>query len=232
MSEKLSLEAIRIDLSAYTASFRVPHFVDHQLTLTVPPLSTIFGIISAAVGRWINPREIDWLAYMLTYESKSIDLESIFTVERGKPHERPKFVTRNVLNREFLVMPSLTLYLPPKWEAYFKRPRYTLLLGRTQDIAFVESLERTILESVDSGVVRGVLLPFELIKINNTQAWLQSLPVAFTDEPQRRPVRLSLFGIIDAHNLVFIKRSMGWLARDIETNYVLPIYSRSWILND
>ncbi|MBC7323548.1 MAG: CRISPR-associated protein Cas5, partial [Acetomicrobium sp.] len=69
--------AIRINISALTASFRVPAFVSHQLTLTVPPLSTIFGLLSAAVGRWICPKEVEWIAYSFAYETKTTDLEAI-----------------------------------------------------------------------------------------------------------------------------------------------------------
>jgi len=57
------LNGIRIDLIAYTASFRVPCFVGHQITLPVPPLSMIYGMISAAMGRIIHPNEVEWLAF-------------------------------------------------------------------------------------------------------------------------------------------------------------------------
>jgi CRISPR-associated protein Cas5t len=65
------IEAVRVTITAYTASFRVPHFVGYQLTLPVPPLSTIYGLISAAAGRWVLPQEVEWLAYKCEYESKA-----------------------------------------------------------------------------------------------------------------------------------------------------------------
>jgi len=135
MRQPENIEAVRIVLIAYTASFRVPAFVGYQLTLTVPPPCTIFGLLSAAAGRWVMPSEVEWLAYRCTYESKANDLEAIYTVERSKPTEIPRFVTRNVIQREFLTLPTLTLYLPLEWETAFRQPRYTLLLGRTQDVA-------------------------------------------------------------------------------------------------
>jgi len=230
MLSKKRFEAIRIVISAYTASFRVPHFVDHQLTLTVPPPSTIFGIISAAAGRWVTPQEVDWFTYTFTYEAKDFDLENIITVDRGKPEEIPKFAERNILKREFLLMPELTLYLPPAWEPYFKRPRYSLLLGRTQDLAFVESIDLTELEISDKGKVGGVLLPLELIRKNNVSVWLQNLPVAFTDEPRRKPISMRIFGIVDAHRPVLIENGEEWLIKDARNGSTAILYQRRWIL--
>ena len=225
------IEAIRITISAYTASFRVPHFVGHQLTLTVPPLSTIYGLISAAAGRWVSPEEVEWLAYRCEYKSKAMDTEAILTVERPSPSDFARFVTRNVLPREFLIMPYLTLYLPPDWENAFRRPRYALLLGRTQDVATVEEVKHISLNPVQDGIVSGVLLPFELVAKGNVSAWLQNLPVAFTDEPIRRPVRTHIFGIVDAHRPGEVREANGWLVVDTESNVVVPIFRKEWVLH-
>jgi CRISPR-associated protein Cas5t len=225
------IDAICISLTSYTASFRVPHFVGHQLTLPVPPLSTIYGLISAAAGRWVLPQEVEWLAYMFEYESKGMDTEAILTVERPKPSGFVRFVTRNVLPREFLVMPRLILYLPPEWEGPFRCPRYSLLLGRTQDVAAVEEIKRVHLQQVSSGKVRGVLLPFELVAKGGVSAWLQNLPVAFTDKPLRRPIRTQIFGIVDAHirHPPEIKDANSWLVMDVEINSVMPIFRKDWV---
>jgi CRISPR-associated protein Cas5t len=225
------IKAIRITITAYTASFRVPHFVGHQLTLPVPPLSTIYGLISAAAGRWVLPQEVEWLAYRCEYESKAMDIESILTVERPKPSESARFVTRNVLPREFLFLPRLTLYLPPKWESVFCCPRYSLLLGRTQDVATVEDLKPATLKSVSAGVVSGVLLPFELVAKGNVSAWLQNLPVAFTDEPLRQPIRTEIFGIVDAYRPGEVRDANGWLVMDEENGVIVPIFRKEWVLH-
>lgn len=225
------ISAIRVVLTAYTASFRVPGFVGHQLTLPVPPLSTIYGLISAATGRWILPSDVEWLAYRCEYEGKAVDLEAIITVERPKPTEAARLVGRNVLQREFLVMPRLTLYLPPEWEAAFRKPRYPLLLGRTQDVAAVESITRVTLEPVDEGEVSGVLLPLELVmkSQNRVGAWLQNLPIAFTSEPYRQLLGMKIFGVVDARRSPALVRTPGWLVRDTAGEAVLPLYSREWV---
>lgn len=229
------ISAIRVVLTAYTASFRVPGFVGHQLTLPVPPLSTIYGLLSAAAGRWILPSDVEWLAYRCEYEGKATDLEVIIQMERKKPYQPPQPKvppeTRNILQREFLVMPRLTLYLPPEWEAAFRKPRYPLLLGRTQDVAAVESITRVTLEPVDEGEVSGVLLPLEVVmkSQNRVGAWLQNLPLAFTSEPYRQLLGMKIFGVVDARRRPALVLTPGWLVRDTADGATMPLYRREWV---
>lgn len=230
------IEAIRITLTAYTASFRVPHFVGHQLTLPVPPLSTIYGILSAAKGQWVKPEEVEWLAYQCEYAAKATDLEAIWAVERSKPQEAPRVKTRNVVRREFLTFPRLTLYLPPQWGEFFRSPRYALLLGRSQDVAGVESMEPVTLHQVDEGQVSGVLLPLEVImnmkkdvSKKNVSAWLHHLPIAFTEEPRRRWRVSEIFGVVDSKNPPSTVEAKEWLVQDETNQIVVPIYRHDWV---
>ncbi|MCS7224905.1 MAG: type I-B CRISPR-associated protein Cas5b [Armatimonadetes bacterium] len=225
------MEGLRIILTAYTASFRVPGFVGHQLTLPVPPLSTIYGLLSAATGRWVSPDEVEWFAYRCDYEGKGTDLEAILTVERPRSAESARFVGRNVLHREFLVSPQLILYLPLEWEGYFRRPRYALLLGRTQDVASVYSIEITTLQPVSDGEMNGVLLPLEIILQNNVQAWLHNLPIAFTNEPQRRLLGLKVFGVLDSKRRPATVYALNWLVKDTANGLIVPLYRWEWIVN-
>jgi len=223
------LEGIRVVLTAYTASFCAPGLLGHQLTLPVPPLSTLYGLLSAAAGRWVAPDELAWLAYRFEYEGKATDLEAILTVERKDAASVPHFSGRNVLLREFLTMPRLTLYLPKEWEQAFRRPRYSLLLGRMQDVACVESIKPARLQALDEGELSGVLLPWELIQQNRVHAWLHNLPITFTDEPHRRPLGKSIFGTLDAHQRPARVKASNWLVQDPESGVTVPIYRQEWI---
>lgn len=229
------LEAARIEVAAYTASFRVPSFVGYQLTLPVPPLSTVFGLISAAAGRWVMPHDVDWLAYRCTYEGKAFDTETIVQIEREKPHKlpQPKMPpkTKNIAHREFLLFPRLTLYLPSSWTQVFRYPRFALLLGRTQDVAYVASITITELSPVSSGVVSGVLLPFELLRNNRVTAWMHNLPTALTNSVPRYPVRMHLFGVVDVSHPAYLDRGDGWLTTDVQHGATVVLYRREWILS-
>lgn len=233
------LNAIRIIIGAYTASFRAPGFIRYQLTLPVPPLSTIYGIVSAAAGSQVTPYDIEWLAYRLDYAGKAFDLETIIEIERDKPWKMPIVKGRNVIKREFLAMPVLTLYLPVEWREVFERPRYPILLGRSQDLGAVESITQVDLEEVDEGEVSGVILPMEIIAqgSNRVNAWLQNLPIAFTDEPRRRLLGMKIFGMVDSHQEPVSIRAPGWLVRETATvgdadygcNKAVPLYRKEWM---
>jgi len=227
------LEGIRVVITAYSASFCAPGMLGYQLTLPVPPLSAIYGLLSAAAGRWVAPNEVEWLAYRFVYEGKATDLEAIITFERRRPDDTPTFAGRNVIKREFLTNPRLTLYLPSSWEQPFRRPRYSLLLGRTQDVACVESIEPAQLQPVADGMLSGVLLPWEVIQNQQgrVHAWLQSLPIAFSDGAPRRPLGKHIFGVLDAHQRPSQVNAPDWLAHDHAQNHTVPIYRWEWIRN-
>ncbi|WP_448575533.1 CRISPR-associated protein Cas5 [Thermomicrobium sp.] len=229
--------AVRIRLTALTASFRAPSFVAYQLSLAVPPLATIFGLLSAARGHWVMPQEVPWLAYRLTYAGRAMDLETIYTVKRKDAADTPRFKERNIVQREFLVSPELDLFLPVEWRDPFLRPRYQLVLGRSQDLATVVSIEPAALEPVSRGSVTGVLLPAEVVARNGVTAVLQNLPVAFTPDPERAPVRVTMFGLVDGERsarglrLVSIEDAADWLVCDRESGIVVPLYRQEWILD-
>ncbi len=228
------MEGVRITLASYTASFRVPTFVGYPLTLPVPPLSTVLGILSAAKGVWVSPEEVPWIAYRCDYEARGMDLEYIVQIERKKAHDvpqpRPSPKTYGILSREFLLMPRLTLYIPLEWEEYFRRPRYNLLLGRTQDVATVEEIVPVELTRAGEGEISGVLLPLEVVFRYGLPAQIFNLPVAFTAEPVRRPLRMGIFGVIDAKRPGKFSGVTDWFMRDETTGIVVPVYSREWLL--
>lgn len=226
-------EGIRVVITAYSASFCAPGMLGYQLTLPVPPLSAIYGLLSAAAGRWVAPNEVEWLAYRFEYEGKATDLEAIITFERRRPDDTPTFAGRNVIKREFLTNPCLTLYLPNCWEQSFRRPRYSLLLGRTQDVACVESIEPAQLQPVDEGMLSGVLLPWEVIQNQQgrVHAWLQSLAIAFSDGAPRRLLGKHIFGVLDAHQRPSQVNAPNWLAHDPIQNHTVPVYRWEWIRN-
>ena len=219
------IEAVCIEIGAYTASFRVPHLHGHQLTLDVPPPSTIFGLLSAAKGQWVIPGdEVPWVAYRFTYEAKGEDLETIIAFKKGG-------VVRNVFRREFLLNPRLTLYLPERsWAEAFKRPRFPLVLGRSQDVAHVVRIRQAVsLEPVNEGEVSGILLPYRLVFRSRAPALVYNLPVAFESPYRRKLLGLKIFGVIRGPWTV---KGEGFLVKDGQTGEVIPRYTHEWLLSE
>ncbi len=222
--------AWRVVVCAYTASFRPPGIAGYQPTLPVPPLSTVYGLIAAALGRDADPRSV-WVGYRFTCAAQATDIETIIKFVQGKP-ERNKltgWVESLPVQREFLYDARLTLYIPATEELAraFRAPHYPLLLGRSQDVAYVESLERTELEPVSSGEVEGVLLP--LPPLVNGRVWVYSLPTYLPTHPPRKPLAVKPFQVVLQRTTVHLDNP-SLLHCDTTTNEVVPIYEYAHLL--
>lgn len=146
-----TMQALRITLEGEVTSFRYPHFMwGEQPTFEMPPPATIFGHICSAVGEWISPEGLEF-AYHFTHAGKFTDLEHIHAggmVEPVSPRKRKELEslgypdvtlygesTVTPFQRELLFRPRLTLYLNRLDLAEaFRRPRYAVVLGRSQDL--------------------------------------------------------------------------------------------------
>ncbi|OYT33333.1 type I-B CRISPR-associated protein Cas5 [Archaeoglobales archaeon] len=158
---------IRIKIRSWTASFRYPTFQSgYQPTLPVPPLSTIQGLLSAAKGDIVSLSEIPFFGYVFISDGLGLDLERIYAL--GKPET-------DVIKREVLLDNTLYLYLPEKWEEYFRRPRFQLLLGRSSDIATVEKIDKIEFEEKTDIPVGGTVVPID----SGLPGLVHALPVEF-----------------------------------------------------
>ncbi|WP_010479703.1 type I-B CRISPR-associated protein Cas5b [Thermococcus zilligii] len=144
---------IRVELKAWTASFRFPTFQSgYQPTLPVPPPSTIQGILSAAKGEPVYLSELPYVGYVFKSDGRGVDLEKIYAL--GK-------VETDIIKREFHYNVELYLYLPDCWEEHFRRPHYQLLLGRSSDVATVEEIKRIQLDEKEAPL-GGTVAPINL----------------------------------------------------------------------
>ena len=160
------MRVLKIVAEGITTSFRYPHFIQQvQPTFPMPPPSTIYGHIASALGEWFDPVGVQF-AYHFTYAAKVTELEHtiLLTPSRGKLKgtKYPKVLEGKVnpFDREILFQPRLTLYLnQPDWLPAFRSPRYTVLLGRSQDLFMYSSVEIVKLEQVGQAYFEHTLLP-------------------------------------------------------------------------
>ena len=170
----------------------------YQITSRVPPISTIIGIISAAAGYDISQDELSWLAYRFEYSVVETDLETIIAYTQDGGSYSPKFKGINTvpINREFMYMPHLVLYLPKdSFGAAFFKPCYQLCLGRSQDVATVESIKEVQLRKSLDTSVKGILLPFPVS--DDAPKSMIYLPVFMSDSIPRTPKVVKIFHIGD-----------------------------------
>ncbi len=183
----------RIVIEAPVASFRYPHFlIGRQPTFDMPPPSTIFGQVAAALGHW--PKEPIRFAYTFDYRSRCSDLEHQHVISRtsgnlpgnirdplwmppvqvGKKKLTKKQLEPGVLQktteavvqphfRDFLFDVRLELFIEPvSLIEAFRSPVFAMSLGRSQDLAAVGETSIVNLETANDGYIEKTLLPAEL----------------------------------------------------------------------
>ncbi|MDA8147092.1 MAG: CRISPR-associated protein Cas5 [Thermaerobacter sp.] len=164
-----SPEVLRVQLAAYTASFRYAHFLTgQQPTYPLPPPTTIYGLLAAALGEYPPPGELAF-AYRFDAQGTGWDLEHLHIAQPGGVKDFPhppnlKAIVTPTL-REFFLQPRLTLYLRApaldRWVDTFRAPRYALSLGRSQDLATVRSVDVFVPPRRTAVYWAGSLLPAE-----------------------------------------------------------------------
>ncbi|MDO8869560.1 MAG: type I-B CRISPR-associated protein Cas5b [Methanobacteriaceae archaeon] len=199
------MKALRIHIEGWVTSFRYPAFISgFQPTLPVPPLSTIYGLISAAKGELVTPDDLS-VGYVFNHQGKAVDLETIYELSdlKGKS---------NVIKREFLVNPEIYLYLDDlKYLEYFKRPFYPLLLGRSTDLVTVSDIKEVNLEKKSDVKLGKTILPFGTSGAFGT---IQALPTHFSDTIPRKALGTKPFilmnQLFDYDDECYFDEEMEW----------------------
>ncbi len=194
------MKVIRVHITGWVASFRNPLFISgFQPTLPLPPLSTLYGLLTAAKGDWVTPHDVA-IGFVFQSNGKAVDLETVYEFKetltpKSKINKQQSglgsskvlysmWMNPNIKKREFLVNPQLYLYSPEMWlQEVFERPYYPLLLGRSSDLATVKSIEEIELESRSETIYRDTLIPFPDEQLYGQ---VQTLPTHFTAEIPRR----------------------------------------------
>jgi len=203
------MRAVRVEAEGLTTSFRYPHFlVGRQPTFRMPPPATIYGHICSAAGEHLDPKGLRF-GYTFRTGGSGDDLELLHmaTVGKGRIKELggiPKNldVTTNVLPREILFQPRLTLYVTADdddrltilWRA-FREPRYVVTLGRSQDLMAYRRVDLVDLQEQSTAYLEGTLLPWSF-RQRTTDGIGVNMP-RFVDPGNRRNVTWSPFVMLE-----------------------------------
>lgn len=129
-----------------TASFRIPESHTFQQTLPLPPLTTLTGLMGAALG--LNFEKA------MTFRSKNNILFGIIGLSRGEMKDLWKYnkiksgeTLKDVLIREYLTDFSLTISIASENQTVlsevrsaFCNPKYALTLGNSDDLLKIKSI--------------------------------------------------------------------------------------------
>lgn len=224
------MKVLRVHITGWVSSFRNPLFISgFQPTLPLPPLSALYGILTAAKGDWITPHNAA-IGFVFFNQGKAVDLETVYEFG-GKLDAKS-----NINRREFLVQPELYLYTPEMWlREAFERPRYSLLMGRSSDLATVKSIEEVELENKSETTYQHTLLPFPDPQLYGQ---VQALPTHFTAEMPRRPCGTRAYCLITEkigyRGDVLHDSEMNWgvyLHERIPGDFTIPIEKGSKPIN-
>ncbi len=183
------MKFLRILIEGWTASFRYPTFISgFQPTLPVPPLSTIYGLLSAAKGDLVTPIDTS-VGFVFESEAKSVDLETIYEL-RGLTGNKS-----NVAKREFLFNPKLYLYLDNfDFKEFFEKPSYPILLGRSSDLAYINEIREVELKKKSSVNLGKTILPFGT---DGAFGIIQALPTHFSEDIPRKAIGTKPYILMD-----------------------------------
>ncbi len=197
------MKAYRIKISSWTSSFRYPNLISgFQPTLEVPPVSTVMGLINAASGKYLEKRQIE-LGYYFDFKIKTVDLETIYQIKGNDKNYPDNVVKSNVIKREFLYDCRLFLYLIDEdLVSCFHQPAYQILLGRSGDLAGIDSIKEVILQEVNDSQFAGQVIPFNGY---NLPGQIQALPKYFSNTIPRKNIGTEPFSVISYNNPVFAK---------------------------
>lgn len=166
------MRVARVIIHADITSFRHPFFVTgRQPTSDIPPPSTVYGHCASALGEWPNRSDF-FFGIHFTYRSRGQDLEHQHITEAlsprtptrvSTPHGAERATTSITIQpvpRDFLFDATMTLYLPVDIGHAFRQPVYPVVLGRSQDLAEVVSVDEVTLQRPGRARVEHTLLPF------------------------------------------------------------------------
>ncbi len=187
------MKVYRIYITSWTASFRYPNIMSgFQPTLSVPPLSTIYGLISAAMGMPYAPHRPE-IGFFFRSAQKFVDLETIYQLNGTLRN-----IKSNVIRREILLDNELFLYVQnEKIAEVFGMPYFQLLLGRSSDLATVQEIRELDVDPIQELTnLRGTIVPFGKYVL---AAPLSALPIYFTDSIPRRNVGTKPYYLLDGN---------------------------------
>ncbi len=195
---------------AVTASFRIPESHTFQQTLPMPPVTTLTGLMGAAIGLNFESamafKEKNGILFGLQATSKG-EMKDLWKYNKIKSGESVK----DVLVREYLTDFSLTLAVASLNENAlsvvrdgFRNPRYALTLGNSDDLLKIKSVGSVVpTNDIQNSLFENTLLagdytldyesPLDLEKtpityrVRAPQVFL--LPTAFTFDGEERRVK-------------------------------------------
>lgn len=228
------MKVAKIKIQVPITSFRYPHFlIGRQPSFIMPPPSTIYGHIASALGEWFNPETVRF-AYRFQSTARGSDLEHQHIITKGgqsfswKGKKHPVSVQGRVQPhmRDILFGCTLTLYLEPVSLAKaFQKPVFSVVLGRSQDLASIVSVEEVVLQEAEGAYLEDTILPFSMRPVLGRGITLM-MPRYIEPPPERQPHFdrfILLQDTVYAGNVEHFSRLLQYEGQDQQTWLIDPL---------
>ena len=223
---------IHATIRGITATFRIPLIVSGtSLCAPVPSYPTLLGFIGCCAGREVYPEEVRiGFEYRFGGDAHSagsgVDMETTHRFELKNDRLRPHPKGTSIRFYEFHAHPVLELYLDnPDFFDILTQPAGIPTFGRSQDLAWIERVEKVDVERRPSGKVGTTLMPFPQEDVGGRMLRLPE----FFDNTQtgltRNPVNIRLFQVVSAGSIVN-NPNLYHVKNDEDNNHV--IYLHEW----
>jgi len=177
---------LRLKTFSNTASFRIPENHTFQKTLPLPPLTTLTGIMGAALG-------LNFQNSMRYKKNNGIHF-GIIGINNGEMKDlwkykkiKSKEVIKDVLIREYLVDFEMTLIIGAynknilkEIREAFLNPYYALSTGNSDDILKIKSIDNiSEFHKEDCYYFRNTIIPGDLTTEYESQINLKETPITY-----------------------------------------------------
>ncbi|HEY4721425.1 MAG TPA: CRISPR-associated protein Cas5 [Anaerolineae bacterium] len=188
------MRVLKVVAEGLTTSFRFPHFMQGiHPTFELPPPATIYGHVCSALGDWLDDPSGVQFAYHFTHQGEFDDVEHVHVLAPaggklpGTQHPKVLEGAVNPFKRKLLFKPKLVLYLNrPEWEAAFRSPRYTVVLGRSQDLFTYTSVNVIELQRASRVYFEHTLAPYQMT-MNAASGYVLLMPRFLDYQRNRQP---------------------------------------------
>lgn len=166
-------EVIIARIKALSASFRRILDYNYQRTYPLPPPTTIWGFVGAAMGLsdrqlWANNsviRKLKISVLATNVPGFAKDLWSIKKIKQGKIDTRSPYFRELLFFPQYLLVFGGDKEVLNKVEKAFRDPTYALSLGREDELVRIIDLKRDFAKE-GTNIFSGTILPLNIREIN------------------------------------------------------------------
>ena len=165
------MEVLTLKVRALSSSFRRPLDHNYHRTFPLPPPTTIYGLIGAALGlsdreMWDKDSILGEINISVLSSNKAGFAKDMWSIKKIKNH---KIADTSPYFRELLFYPEFVLIfggkeeILSKLESAFENPEYALSLGREDELIRIEEMKRVETEAGEP-MFFGTILPLNMRK--------------------------------------------------------------------